>query len=525
MFEKKHIKNILWIVPALVALLIALIPTLKFQWPLTIDIFYHIHIAQVYSQYGLTLTDPSIDPGTGHKIGYPPLFSLLIGFLGKFLNLDYFQVAKLLQPLLAFLTVLSLSYVAKKFYGDIAGISAGFLIISSYLFSRLVSPLPETMALIFAPLVIYFYYKSVLDKNYLYALISGIMFILVVLTHQATILILFLVITAVTLVLGFLRRDIRFFTSYAFFLLIPVAVGGLVMIALFLMAPVFMQSLLTNFSTVTGYTSSLTINDPISNLKYISYLGIVLIFATIGGVFALKKRRDQDILVIVWIITIFLLSKAYWFGINVFSDRLLVHLLLPISILGGLGVSYLYYDFKKIEFLSKKVRSGFLITTFLVASLFGVILVEDPNFGSLPKYNTFFKDSLKNPQVSPPTESDIDLANWFNKNGNKKSLIVSNNYYTDQFLLATTKQPIASLISSEHVIEWGFKKSEFASKNVGYFVFDKRLTFSAENNTKYISGGAIIFLNNNTYNPKNTLQNSTVIAYENKDYIIFRINR
>ena len=109
----------------------------------------------------------------------------------KALNIDYFQAAHLLQPLLAFLTVLSVSYVAKKFYGNVAGISAGFLMISSYLFGRLVSPLPETMALIFVPLAVYFYYKSVEDKKYLYALISGILFILVVLTHQATIIVYF----------------------------------------------------------------------------------------------------------------------------------------------------------------------------------------------------------------------------------------------------------------------------------------------------------------------------------------------
>ena len=63
----KNARNMFWITPAIVALLIALIPTLKYQWPLTIDIYYHIHIAQVYSQYGLTLTDPLIDPGMGQK--------------------------------------------------------------------------------------------------------------------------------------------------------------------------------------------------------------------------------------------------------------------------------------------------------------------------------------------------------------------------------------------------------------------------------------------------------------------------
>ena len=136
-FENEYAKNLLWVIPAVVAFFIALIPTLTHQWPFTVDIFYHIHIAEVYSHYGLTLIDPFINPNTGYKISYPPLFSLIIVALGAVLKIDYFQVARLLQPVLAFSVVLSVSYVAKKFYGEIAGISAGFLLMSSYLVQQI----------------------------------------------------------------------------------------------------------------------------------------------------------------------------------------------------------------------------------------------------------------------------------------------------------------------------------------------------------------------------------------------------
>ena len=39
---------------------------------------------------------------------------------------------------------------------------------------------------------------------------------------------------------------------------------------------------------------------------------------------------------------------------------------------------------------------------------------------------------------------------------------------------------LADVLSSEHVITWGFRTSELAEKNIGYFVFDKRLTFFIE---------------------------------------------
>ena len=150
-----------------------------------------------------------INPPSGAVELYPPLFSFVLVFLGSILKINYFLVARILQPFLAFFVVLSVSYVAKKFYGNIAGISAGFLVMSSYLFTRLVSPLPETMAIIFVPLIVYLYYQSVVTKKYKYALMASFLFLIVLLTHQSTTSLLFLVITSITIVVGILR-EIKF---------------------------------------------------------------------------------------------------------------------------------------------------------------------------------------------------------------------------------------------------------------------------------------------------------------------------
>lgn len=523
-FDDKSLKKFLIVIPAAVAFFIALIPTLRWQWPLTLDIINHVHLANVYSQYGLTLTDPLIDPPKGSAIGYPPLFNLIIIFLGTLLKIDYFQVARLLQPVLAFAVVLSVSYVAEKFYGQIAGISAGFLLMSSYLFSRLISPLPETMALIFVPLVIYFYYKSVEDKNYLYALLAGILFLMVVATHQATTLILFLIITSVAVVTGILCKKIRFFTSYIMFLIIPLILAICGAVFLIFLAPNFVSNILTHgLQMVTGYMLSLPLNDPISNLKYIAYLGVLLIFAAIGGIVAVKRRRTPDIIIFTWILVVFLISKAYWFGINVYSIRLLVHLLLPFSILGGFGVSYLYEDFKKHEFKSKTIRSGFLVSVFIISSLYGITTVEDPSLGVLPKYDAFvYGNGTEIPQLTPPTASEVDLAQWFNKNGDKKSVVMSNNYYVAQFVLTMTGQPIASVLSSEHCLLWGFTKQELTNKNVGYFVYDKRLTYQSKNNFAPMDEGTFIFYNKNQ-DFKEIAPDYAKLIYENKDYEVYKI--
>ena len=173
-------RKYLILIPAIAALIIALIPTLKYQWPLGWDIIYHVQYAQVYAHNGFTLINPLLNAPVGQKIGYPPLFHFLIAAMGTGLGIDFFQVARLLQPLLAMAIVLSVSYVAYKLYGEIAGIGAGFLMLSSMLVERMILALPENLALIFIPLAVYLYYRSIQDKKLKMAILGGLLFILVI---------------------------------------------------------------------------------------------------------------------------------------------------------------------------------------------------------------------------------------------------------------------------------------------------------------------------------------------------------
>jgi len=124
-------KTFFLVIPALIAFLIVLIPTLKFQWPLSWDIYYHIHLAQLYLEYGFTLWDPLTVVPYGRPIAYPPVFHLLLAGLSYVLGTDPFQVARLMQPFLAMALVLSITYVTYRLFGFISGISAGLLTILS----------------------------------------------------------------------------------------------------------------------------------------------------------------------------------------------------------------------------------------------------------------------------------------------------------------------------------------------------------------------------------------------------------
>jgi hypothetical protein len=521
-----QIKGLLWILPGLVAFFIALIPSLTYQWPLTLDIFVHIHVAQVYSQYGFVLIDPLIDPPTGTPIAYPPLFSLILLFIHSLFKIDYFMAARILQPVLALSIVLSTSYVAKKFYGDIAGISAGFLILSSYLFGRILTPLPETMALIFEPLVVLLYYKAVMDKNYKYALISSLLFLIVILTHQATTLILLLIITSIAIILGILRRKIIYFTSYALFLSIPIIAAVLAVVFILLTAPNLVDQISTyGITAVTGYSSSLPVNESISDVKYAVYLGFVLILALIGLVLALKRREDKDLFVIIWIVVIFIMSKSYWLGINVYTIRLLVHLLLPLSILGGLGLSYLYLDYKKTEFTSKRIRSGFLIAIFVISSLFAMTTVLDPKFPAIPKYDVGNAQKA-NPQIVPPSNSDVDMANWFSQKGNKSRSVLITNIYSGKILLALTGQPIATINAMAPYYLDGTKTTsnitdKLKNTSIGYLVYDKRLKLNSTNQTSFVSYQNFVYYSTDIHD---IIPTYARIVHENDNYIICEVS-
>lgn len=519
----KRIYNISFIIPAIAVFFIALIPTLKYGWPLSFDIIYHVQYAQIYTQYGFVLKDPLLNAPSGLNIGYPPLFHFLIAGLGTLLKLDYFQIAKFMQPILAMFIVLSVSYVATKFYGKIAGISTGFLILSSYLITRIILPLPENLALIFIPLAVYLYYKSIDKKIIKYSLISGFLFLLVISTHSAASLCLFLVITSFTILDLILKRDISTLKNYGAFLVFLVALIICGIIILFLFKPDIFYNIIHHGLSIIGYTATLSYNQPMSIVSYLGNIGsLILIFAAIGTLFALKKMEKKHLFIFIWILTMFLLSNAYWFGINVISYRVLIYLLIPLSILGGFGLSQVYYKFKEHKlFSSRSFGTVFLISIFALSTFLGILTVDNPKIAKFGTTNEF--GYL---QIAPPTDSEVDIAKWFNENGNKSRSILISNIYSGYFIATESSMPI----------HYGFgkfnkstSKSVFEKENIGYIVYDKRLTFTSKNKTIYAKpvnsqfGYLYYYSGNISAHINEIIPNYAKVVYENSDFIICKV--
>jgi hypothetical protein len=522
-------KRYLIVLPALAALFIALIPTLKYPWPLGWDIIYHAHYAQHYTQYGLTLTDPLLNWPYGQKLGYPPLFHFLLATMGSIFQVDYLQVAKYLQPILSTSIILSVSYVAYRLYGEIAGAGAGFLMLSSYLVSRIVIPLPENLALIFIPLSVYLFYSSIKNKNFITALIGGILFIIVLLTHNAATLCLALTIISISILELVVYRDFGVFknlTSYFLSLIVLIVVG---LVAVQIWSPQTLQTLLQEgLTAATGINIFLPSNRPLGILSYLGNLGIlVLIFSMIGCILALKKRSHKDIVVFVWILSMIFLSNAYLFGINVISYRVLIYLLIPLSIIAGYGISYIYYKMEFSEkFSSPKTRTAFLVIIFGLSLVSGVSTVLNPKIADFHVKNEF-----ETIQIAPPSNSEVELAEWFQQNGNKSRSFVIANQFTGMFIVYKAGMGM----------DYGFpfyalrknpdnNISTLKEKYLGYIVYDKRLVLPSEDDKLYIKTipseffSLFYFSKNITTNFDEIKPDYAIKVYENENFIVCKID-
>lgn len=521
--HKNFNKNLLIFIPSIAAFFIGLIPTLQYGWPLSWDIIHHVHIAEVYANYGLTLTDPliSLQNGAPQKIGYVPMFHILMVAIGYITRINYFQIGRCLQPLISFGIVLSVSYVGYKFYGLIAGVSAGFLILASNLVNRIVLPIPENIALIIFPIAVYLFYLSLKRNMLRYALLSGFLLIVMALIHQSAAFLLFLTVTVFVIISFILNRDIYVFNKYISWLIPPIFLAAVsAVVVIFLDPNIVLTTLQKGVNAATGYRASISYdyNQPLSLINYTRQLGILtLILTFIGATVSFKERLNgkiasKSILIVVWAVTMFLFSKLNWFGINMISYRVLIYLLLPISILGGYGLYYVY-NWGKGKKLSK-LPLGHLI----LAVIFVFATVNGALIASNPKTATFgAQTDLGTVSTAPPSSSEIDLASWFSKNGDKNKKLVISNYYSGMFLVADTMQPLSR---DNRALTGKIKQSSLIKEDIGYLVYDKRLKFSSSSLIYCTKPGGLVYFSKDIHR---IIPYYAKIVYENNDFIVCKI--
>lgn len=456
-----------------------LIPTLKFQWPLSWDIYYHVHLAQLYLEYGFTFWDPLTVAPYGRPIAYPPVFHLLLAGLSYVSGTNPFQVARFLQPFLAMALVLSITYVTNRLFGFVSGVSAGILTILSLItINRGFFASSGTLSLILMPLVLYAYYRANEDGNFKFLLVSAVLCGVVFLTHSLTAFMMLSVVFIFTAVMKLLKRT--FNTKYlAIFLVITVGM------ALIWWGPLYILYH-PQINIFPGYPL------PISQY-YIRYLGIIpTLLATIGALFLLKKGENKGIFVLVWSLSILLLSRAYFIGIDLIPVRVLEVASYPIIIMAGYGLAVtldaLENRLNRINLgnrqngnisRSKNIKLTILIFLSLFTLVSGAVFADGytPNLVSQDDShsNYIFPNSvhlLFNPldyifkfQVIADRFGDLTLAQnrgdvveWFKNNGEKDKTVYSVDSYMDTIIVSTTRMKVIKGGYSESIPVSVFKR-------------------------------------------------------------------
>jgi hypothetical protein len=479
---QKGWKTFLLVIPAVMAFLIVLIPTLKFQWPLSWDIYYHVHLAGLYLEYGFTYFDPLTVAPLGRPIAYPPVFHFLLAGLSYVSGTDPFQVARYLQPVLAMALVLSITYVTYRLFGFISGISAGILTIFSFItINRGFFASPGTLSLILMPLVLYAYYRANEDGNFKFLLVSAVLCGVVFLTHSLTAFMMLVVVFTFAAVMKLLKRS--FNPKYLAIFLTITAV-----MALLWWGPLYILYH-PQFNIFPGYPL------PISEY-YIRYLGIIpTLLATLGGLSLLKKGENKGIFILVWSLSTLILSRAYLIGVDLIPIRVLEVASYPLIIMAGyglaVGLDILGHRLNKnnrdgnsskdpFKNLKKHIKLTVLILLSVFTLISGAVFADGytPNLISPDDLHSdyIFPESvhiLFNPldytfkfQVIADRFGDLTLAqnregvvDWFKYNGEKDKTVYSVDSYVDTIIVSTTRMKVMKGGYSESIPLSVFKRN------------------------------------------------------------------
>jgi hypothetical protein len=451
--EKRPI--LLLLVPAVFAFIIAIIPTLKYHWPLSWDIYYHVHLTKLYLEHGFTFWDPLTYAPFGRPIFYPPIFHYLLAGLSTIFKVDVFQVSRYLQPILAFSLIFSFSYVAKQFYNLRVGILVGFFLFFTSVFHRAMLPIPETLALIFFPIAVYLYYGALEGKGTKYAILAGIMSGLMMLTHNLTALVMLGVILLFTLALKLRKEKVHYWSLWIF-------LGFTLLVAAIWWGPLLIQ-----YGFVFNNPQT-AIQGPI---EYLIILGKTvgvpaIIFALLWVFIRFRRNKEEkveklsrkEILIIIWVIFLLLLSNAYLLGFSILIDRILNFLVFPVVVTAALGL-------ESIRSLDGKNQVYGKLYQVLV-----VILIISAVLSGL-----FYATSVK-PLVN---DTQRDLAQWFSENGDKEGVVMSLTEGIDPVIVSIARQPVSTggyqpgmvkVLDRDLYYSGTYTKEDVIRDNIKYFV-------------------------------------------------------
>ena len=482
----KYNKNIL-IIPAIITFIVSLLLLYKYTYPISWDVYYHVHMANLYLEKGLVFWDYETVAPMGRLIMYPPLFHLILAALSNITNVLPMELAKLLQPLFAFYLIGVITYVGYKLSDEFTGFVTGLIAMLCFVtFNRSVICTPATIAIGLSMLSCLYLYHGINQNKLKYYIISSISLALVCNLHMATALISIGVLGLYGLIQLFKKNlNIKYLLIY---LIIFVIIGLPWWVYIYLNYTLVFNSIAGNPLLLTNF--------------FIKYFGITPSILTIIGIYALyKEKSDKSLFLIVWALSIVLLSQINYLGFETVSIRILEVASYPLILIAGIGFVYVYDKIIK----NMKLKYFILILLILLSSLTSLIYVDDytpdlmtENDSStiiIPQTLHMLVDpmgSLYHISIISSRYGDYNLAlnryevvEWFENNTNHQ-LLVSQDAVMDTPIVSTSKTPVVYggftesipeyVVDPVHIVNNQSTSSELQDLHVGYILLYKNKT-------------------------------------------------
>ena len=496
----KEDKRIL-LVPAFLSFIIALLLLYKYAYPISWDVYYHMHMIELYMQNGLVFWDYATVAPKGRLIMYPPLFHLVFAELSKLLNISSAELCRISQPLFSFYLIGTITYVSYKLSDVRTAFFTGLLSMLCFItFNRSVICTPATIAIGLSMISCLFVYLAIDENNMKYLILSAMALALLWNLHMATA----ILTCGVVALYSFIQLVVhKISVKYLMLYVITVILLGMpwwIYIAI---------NYTLVFNSLPG--ANLLITDFF--FKYYGITETLLLF--VGYYVLIKEKNSRTLFLMVWTLSLLLLSQSYLLGFNIVSIRILEVLSYPLILVSGMGLDYLYGEYLQ-NIRLKKILIILLIVFSLTSALLYVdsytpdILNENDHEGTVISENihllvnpvkTMFKPTVISSRFANNTlaHDRYDVMKYFVRE-NTSDIVVSEDAIMDTIIVSNTNASVVYggftesipeyVTDPVHIIKGWSNKNELSQLNVGYLLLKENTTvpYYAEqvyNNTNY----------------------------------------
>lgn len=485
MFKDLLTDKKLLLAPAVISFIIALLLIYKYSYPISWDVYYHMHMIDLYTNNGLVFWDYSTVAPKGRLIMYPPLFHMIIAAITLITNSSITETCLYLQPIFSFIVIYVISFTSYKLSDNIlTGTVTGFLAMLSFAtFNRSVICTPATIAIALSLLVCLYYYEGLEEDNLRKLIYSAISLAVIVNLHMATSIITIGVLALYTFIQIIRRRHVN----------IKHMVIYLMIFVLFAM-PWWLYIALNYtivFNSLPG--GKLRITEFL-----IKYYGIIPTILTLIGYYVLYKKRDEtSLFLIIWTLSITFLSQIYIIGIETVSIRILEVAAYPLILVAGIGFTYLY------EKISKNSLKNIFLLVIVLLSVFSSIAYtdsytpnlmtpEEDNTQILPdEYHLLFDPvgSIMKVSIISDRYGNLTLAHdrymvaEYIRNLNDTEIIVSEDAIMDTIIVSASTSKVVYggftesipeyVVDPVHIVENHSTTSELKNLNIHYLLLKK----------------------------------------------------